>query len=51
LGDAFSRLAEALTRLSQLLLEAFGFDRGLLQVFVHVVPVIPLEGLTELDGP
>ncbi len=51
LGDALGRLAQPFTALAQLLLEALGLDGGLLEVLVDIVPVVPLQGLAELDGP
>ena len=50
LGDALGRLTQPFTALAELLLQPFGFDGGLLQVLVDVVPVVSLEGLTKLDG-
>ena len=51
LGDALGRLPEALAALAELLLEPLGLDGGLLEILVDIVPVISLEGLSELDGP
>ena len=50
LGDPLGGLAQSLTALAELLLEALGLDGGLLQVLVDIVPVVSLERLAELDG-
>ena len=51
LGDALGGLAQPLAALAELLLQPLGFDGRLFEVLVDVVPVVALEGLTELDGP
>ncbi len=51
LRDALGGLPQPFTALAELLLETFGLDGRLLEVLVDVVPVVPLQGLPELDRP
>jgi hypothetical protein len=51
LGDALAGLAEALVGLTELLLQSLGLNGGLLEIFIDVVAVIPLEGFPKFNGP
>ena len=50
LRDALGGLAQPFAALAELLLEPLGLHGGFLEVLVDVVPVVPLQGLAELDG-